>query len=188
MTDVINNIEEMSLEDVKTELESHGVKLHHKTGEAKYRETLEAVLSGTYNATPVEKTVEVQQPKAEKVEELTREQKAMRLVRVIVSPNDPVRSGFPGHIFTVCSSKLNRGRAIKKYVPFNNEEGWHIPHIIYEQIKSAQMQKFKPVKMANGETTMQPYLTRMYNVEVLPPLNQHELDALASAQKARGDA
>jgi hypothetical protein len=188
MTDEINSIEEMSLEDVKTELESHGVKLHHKTGEAKYRETLKAVLNGDYETTPVEKIAESKQPVAEKTPELTREQKAMRLVRIVVSPNDPVRSGFPGHIFTVCSSKINRGRAIKKYVPFNNDEGWHVPHIIYEQIKSAQMQKFKPVKMPNGETAMQPYLTRMYNVEVLPPLTEAEIAALAAAQKARGDA
>lgn len=187
MTDV-NNIEEMSLEDVKTELESHGVKLHHKTGEAKYRETLQAVLNGTYETTPAAEIKEASAPKAEQKEELTREQKAMRLIRIVVSPNDPVRSGFPGHIFTVCSSKLNRGRAIKKYVPFNNDEGWHVPHIIYEQIKNAQMQKFKPVKMPNGETAMQPYLTRMYNVEVLPPLTEAELQALAAAQKARGDA
>lgn len=183
MTDYIN---EMSLEDVKTELESHGVKLHHKTGEAKYRETLQAVLNGEYTpeeATPVQEVKTVEAPK-----ELTREQKALRLVRIIVSPNDSVRAGMPGHIFTVCSSKINNGKAIKKYVPFNNEEGWHVPHIIYEQIKNAQMQKFKPVKMANGETAMQPYITRMYNVEVLPDLTEAQLKVLADQQKARGDA
>lgn len=175
------NVEDLDIEDVKTELDARGIKYHHKAGEAKLKETLNAVLAGTYEA-PVEAA-----PKKEAPKKLTREQEAMKLVRIIVSPNDPVKAGLPGGIFTVCSSKINRGRAIKKFVPFNNDEGWHVPNAIYKQIENAQMQKFKKVKLPNGDTAMEPYIAKMYNVQVLPPLTEKEVADLAAAQKSRGN-
>lgn len=186
------NIDTMELEDVKTELESAGVKLHHKTGEAKYRQTLKEVQAGTYEAPApkkvVTKAVEETKPAVTPKIELTVEQEAMKLIRIIVSPNDPSMSTYPGMIFTVCSDLINNGRAVKKYVPFNNEEGWHVPHIIYEQIINAEKQKFKSVKMPNGDKQLKPYQAKMYNVQVLDPLTQEELNQLAASQKARGDA
>ena len=189
------NVNEMELDDVKAELEANGIKLHHKTGEAKYRSTLEAVLNGTYveEAAPTvteepvkEAAAPVQKKSVDEV--LTVEQKALKLVRIKVSPNDPGMSSYPGMIFTVCSDLINNGRAVKKFVPFNNEDGWHVPHIIYEQILNAEKQKFKQVRMPNGEKQLQAYQAKMYNVEVLPPLTPDELEKLAAAQTARGDA
>lgn len=181
------NVSELDLEDVKAELKSRGVKMHHKTGEAKLRGTLQAVLDDSYEKPVKEKKKPVEKPTAAP-EKLTVEEEALKLVRVIVSPNDPLMATYPGLIFTVCSSVVNGGQAVKKYVPFNNEEGWHIPHIIFKQIENAQMQKFKQVKLANGESVLQPYQAKMYNIQVLPNLTQSELDKLAASQKARGDA
>jgi len=180
------NVNEMTLEDVKTELETNGVKLHHKTGEATYRKTLEEVLAGTYQAIPKKEVTTTKKVVSPSIK-LTAEQEAMKLVRVIVSPNDPSMAAYPGMIFTVISDIINNGRAVKKFVPFNNEEGWHVPHIIYEQINNAEKQKFKPVKMPNGEKQLKPYQAKMYNVQVLDPLTQAELDELAAAQKSRGN-
>ena len=51
----------------------------------------------------------------------------MKLTRVVVVPNDSTMANYPGLIFTVGSSGINNGQMIKKFVPFNNEEGWHVP-------------------------------------------------------------
>jgi len=189
------DIDSMEVEDLREELKSHGVTMHHKTGVAKLKTTLQAVMDGTYEEKKMAKatdTVEVKEEvkvttTAPKKKKLSREQEAMRLVRIIVSPNDPVKAALPGGIFTVCSSKINKGRSIKKFVPFNNEEGWHVPNAVYKQIENAQMQKFKSVKMPNGDTAMEPYIAKMYNVQVLPPLSEKELADLAAAQKSRGN-
>jgi len=117
-----------------------------------------------------------------------KEREALKLVRIIVSPNDPLMSSYPGLIFTVGSSKVNKGKMVKKYVPFNNEAGWHVPNIIYEMIEAAEMQKFKQVRLPNGEKGLESYLTKKFNVVVLPPLTRVEMKALAASQAARGDA
>ena len=108
--------------------------------------------------------------------------------RIVVSPNDPLMSSYNGLIFTVGSSAVNGGRMIKKYVPFNNDDGWHVPQIIIDQIENAQMQKFKQVTMPNGDKTLQAYITKKFNVQILPPLTQPEVEILAAAQASKGAA
>ena len=108
----------------------------------------------------------------------------MKLVRIVVTPNDPLMSSYPGLIFTVGASGLNGGKMIKKYVPFNNEEGWHVPQIILNQIEHAEMQKFKTVTTPNGEKVLEPYITKKFNVRILDPLTKEELERLAAAQAA----
>lgn len=186
----------MTDEDMHAELQEHGIKLHHKTGTDKLASVLAEVRAGTYKPDAAVADVKVTAPvapvkeltKEQHEKKLTKEQRAMQLVRIIVSPNDPLMSGYNGLIFTVGSSAINKGRMIKKYVPFNNEEGWHVPRIIYDQIESAQMQKFRPIKLPNGDKTMQAYLAKKFNVEVLPSLSKREIEALAAAQSARGEA
>lgn len=192
----------MTDQEIHAELKELGVKVHHKTGSDKLRETLAAVKAGTYEA-PVAKAKTPEAPAAPVVpvgpsllaqkaaadsQRLTKTQKAMALVRIIVVPNDPHLASHTGMIFTVGSSSVNNGRMVKKFVPFNNEEGWHVPQIIVTQIQNAQMQKFRTVKMPNGEKAPQAYIAKKFNVQILDPLNQEEMDTLAAAQSSRGDA
>ena len=183
------------------EIRASGVKIHHKTGLAKLQSTLAAVRAGTYveEAVPV---AQVQAPKPAPVAQVPnvpataaairakrnagKEQRATALVRIVVTPNDPLQSTYPGLIFTVGSSVVNKGRMIKKFVPFNNDEGWHVPQIICDQIQAAEMQKFKQVKMPNGEKQLQAYITKKFNVQILPMLTPVEMEELAAAQQARG--
>jgi len=203
------DINNMTADELRAELKAHGVSLHHKTGEDKLRATLRQVVDGTFAApgedAPKEaEEVEVVEEKsqeeikkalnikvltpAEHLKRLTKEQRALRLIRVVVSPNDTLMSSYNGLIFTAGSSAVNKGRMIKKYVPFNNENGWHIPNIIYEQIEAAQMQKFRQVKLPNGEKGLEAYLTKKFNVQILDPLTPEEMGDLAAAQVSRGDA
>lgn len=176
------DIDNMDQNALLEEVKAHGVEVHHKTGESKLRAILKQLHEGTFDKEAGIKEVPKEAPKVE----LTKEQRAMRLIRIVVVPNDPLLASYTGLIFSVGSSKVNKGRMIKKYVPFNNEEGWHVPHIIYEQIKNAEMQKFKSTKLPNGEKVLTPYLTKKFNVQVLDPLSEEELAKLAASQKARG--
>ena len=193
------DVDRMEDEDIRAELESHGISLHHKTGSEKLKNTLKEVLAGTYKVSAEEDTAPTEKavvppnsvkkltPK-EHLKKLTKEQRALRMQRIVVSPNDPLMSSYNGLIFTVGSSSVNKGRMIKKYVPFNNDDGWHVPQIIIDQIEAAEMQKFKQVTLPNGEKTLQPYITKKFNVQILPPLTKEEMEQLAAAQKSRGAA
>ena len=187
------DIEKMDIEDVKAELTGRGIKVHHKNSEKKLRETLQADVDKNDAKVPVEVESSPVEPvkvkkRPEKKTTMTLEQKCMHLKRIVVVPNDPEMSGHAGQIFTAIVSAVNNGKAIKKYVPFNNEEGWHVPNVIVNQIANAEMQKFRSAKAPNGDTVLQPYQAKKYNVQVLPDLTQKEIDKLAASQSARGDA
>ena len=183
------DIENMDIEDVKAELTGRGIKMHHKTNSIKLRKTLQDNVDKNDTKVPVAVLPSPVRPaKVKKKPVMTLKEKALHLKRIIVTPNDPELSGHSGLVFTVLSSAINNGKAIKKYVPFNNEEGWHVPNIIYNQIVNAEMQKFKSIKAANGDTILQPYQSKKYNVQILPDLTQKEVDKLAASQTARGDA
>jgi len=193
-------INQMTDEEIKQELKDYGVKFHHKAGTTKLTDLLEDVRRNPSTMTQdidleVEATdrpykggnpnaSEAAKAAAAKHFTLTPEKMALKLVRVVVTPNDPLMASYPGLIFTVGVSGINNGRMIKKFVPFNNEEGWHVPQIILNQIIGAEMQKFKTVTRPNGEKVLEPYITKKFNVRELPPLTPKELERLAAAQAA----
>ena len=194
-------INSMTDDEIRQELTDNGVTLHHKTGTKKLASTLAQVRTKTYKEDIKESTSDLppgslpgsteasRAAKAKFIKErdtLTPTQQAMRLVRVIVTPNDPLMVNYPGLIFTVGVSSINNGEMIKKFVPFNNEEGWHVPTIILRQIENAEMQKFKTVTRTDGEKVLEPYVTKKFNVRILDPLTKEELEKLAARQGAAG--
>ncbi len=196
-------ISKMTDDEIKQELKDYGVKFHHKTGTAKLTDLLTDIRKNPSSMVQDIKSekeyIEVKErpytgglPGASKAAieaatkhfKLTPDQAAMRLVRIVVTPNDPLMNGYPGLIFTVGASGVNNGKMIKKYVPFNNEEGWHVPQIILHQIEGAEMQKFKTITTPNGEKVLEPYITKKFNVRILDPLTKEEMERLAAAQAA----
>ena len=191
-------ISELTDEEIKQELKEYGIKFHHKTGSSKLAELLYTARENpevmvqdipvAVDDRPYEGGLpdasEAAKAAAAKALTKTGEKEAMKLVRIVVTPNDPLMSSYPGLIFTVGASGLNGGKMIKKYVPFNNEEGWHVPQVILNQIEYAEMQKFKTVTMPNGEKQLEPYITKKFNVRILNPLNKEELERLAASQAA----
>ena len=198
-------INSMTDEEIRQELTDNGVTLHHKTGTKKLASTLAKVRTKEYKEEPKDDKLEItgkvkhrslpgSTPESRAAKEkhiasintMTAEQAAMKLVRVVVTPNDPLMVNYPGLIFTVGMSGINNGRMIKKFVPFSNEDGWHVPTIILRQIESAEMQKFKTVNRPNGEKVLEPYLTKKFNVQILPDLTNAEIKRLADQQAAAG--
>ena len=185
-------INSMTDDEMRQELADNGVTLHHKTGTKKLASTLADVRTKEYKEDPKKSdlTGPSEAAKAAKAKHLaamqTPEKLAMKLTRVVVTPNDPAMVNYPGLIFSVGATGLNNGRMVKKFVPFNNEEGWHVPQIILNQIENGQMQKFKTVTRANGEKVLEPYLTKKFNVRILDPLTPEELKEVAAANKVAG--
>ena len=198
-------INSMTNEEIRQELADNGVTLHHKTGTKKLASTLADVRNKEYKEEPKDDKLEItgnvkhrslpgSTPESRAAKEkhiasintVTAEQAAMKLVRVVVTPNDPGMVNYPGLIFTVGMSGINNGRMIKKFVPFSNEDGWHVPTIILRQIESAEMQKFKTVNRPNGEKVLEPYLTKKFNVQILPDLTNAEIKRLADQQTTAG--
>jgi hypothetical protein len=185
-------INSMTDDEIRQELADNGVTLHHKTGTKKLASTLAQVRTKEYKEDPKKSdlTSPSEAAKAAKAKHLavmqTPEKLAMRLTRIVVTPNDPAMVNYPGLIFSVGATGLNNGRMVKKFVPFNNEEGWHVPQIILNQIENGQMQKFKTVTRANGEKVLEPYLTKKFNVRILDPLTPEELKEVAAANKVAG--
>ena len=185
-------INSMTDDEMRQELTDNGVTLHHKTGTKKLASTLADVRTKEYKEDPKKSdlTGPSEAAKAAKAKHLaamqTPEKLAMKLTRVVVTPNDPAMVNYPGLIFSVGATGLNNGRMVKKFVPFNNEEGWHVPQIILNQIEYGQMQKFKTVTRANGEKVLEPYLTKKFNVRILDPLTRAELEHVAAANKVAG--
>lgn len=100
------------------------------------------------------------------------------LVRVIISCRNPSKKEWQGEVFTVSNSVIG---TIKKYVPFDTEEGWHVPVALYNMIKERQYQHFYKVKVDGKEVT-RGKLVPEFNVQLLSKLTKEELQELAQRQ------
>ena len=48
------------------------------------------------------------------------------------------------------------------------------------------MQKFKTITRVDGEKVLEPYITKKFNVRILPELSSEDLEKLAASQQAAG--
>ena len=110
---------------------------------------------------------------------------AMRLIRVRVANMDPTKKKASGQIFAFSNSVVG---TIKKFVPFDLEEGFHIPQVLLEVIKDTKYRvtKYKQVMKA-GRMEEVPYSVSLpsFQVEILPPLTGAELEAIKQRQLAQ---
>ena len=108
-----------------------------------------------------------------------RRKEANALVRIRVSCMNPAKKEWEGEIFTTGNAVVG---TVKKYVPFNAEDGWHVPRIIYDQIVQRQCQVFHTVKDSRGNKSRKGKLIKEFSVELLPQLTQAEIKDLAQRQ------
>ena len=178
-----------SIETLRAELDGLGVSYTNRMKEA----TLKKLLIEHQGYDPEaeeESPVLAQEEKASTKKQATSPAKtksigemrkeATKLVRVIVRPNDPNKAEYSGDYFSIGNEVLG---FITKFVPYNNEEGWHVPRILVDQIKAQQVQLWRTKKLSNGMDSKEGYLTNAYNVTELPPLTKSELEELARRQK-----
>lgn len=166
-----------------------GIKFHPSIGLDKLREVVNKFMTDdVVIATKKDEDEEVTEPEAVVIDEAneTVEQRRFRkkkeanaLVRIQVTCMNPAKKEWEGEIFTAGNSLVG---SFTKYVPFNTEDGWHVPHIIYEQIKERQCQVFTTKKSRNGINVRESKLIREFGVLVLPALTKKELESLARQQ------
>ena len=107
---------------------------------------------------------------------------ASALHRVIVVPNDPDKRELPGEMIDAGNAFVSDQRV---YVPYRNTNGWHVPKIVLNYLQERECQIFVN-KQVNGRTYRIAETIPAYNVTILPPLTQGELDDLALVQTSTG--
>ncbi len=101
------------------------------------------------------------------------------LIRVVVSCMNPEKRDWEGEYFSVGNSAVGQ---FKKYVPFNNEQGWHVPQIVLNHMLDKECQIWVPKRNERGEKIKVAKLIKELNVQVLAPLTHDELEALGQRQ------
>lgn len=174
-----DDIEEVLVQDELSTLKARaqllGLAFHPSIGLEKLREKVNAATSdkpAVVEAAPAE-------VESENQIRFRMKQEALRLIRIRVTCMNPAKSEWSGEIFTVGNSTIG---SIKKFIPFNIDEGWHVPHMMYEQLKDRKCQIFATIRDARGNNVRQGKLIREFNIEVLPPLTPAELAELAQRQ------
>jgi hypothetical protein len=108
-----------------------------------------------------------------------RRKEAHRLVRVVVSCRNPEKSESEGDTFTAGNSLIG---STTKYIPFNNEEGWHVPQIILNVLREKKCQVFSWKKTAQGARVKAGKQISEYVITELPPLTPDEIQELKERQ------
>ena len=190
MTDETNLIEDSQedevgvqdeLEALKARANLLGVKFHPSISLEKLREKVNAAVTSDGAATSEEEAKDPAEPKQETIGEKRKRLKteALKLVRIRLTCLNPAKKEWEGEIITVGNSLIG---SVKKFVPFNADDGWHVPHVIYQQLKERQCQVFYTATDARGNKVRKGKLIKEFAIEELDPLTPEELDELARRQ------
>lgn len=192
MSDLENQIEnefdtseEAELAALKERAKMMGLKLSPKIGLEKLKAKIEAKLNPTVeeDIDPGEET-EVQRKARIRKKQISEQ---MILIRCRIANLNPSKRDLRGEIFTVANKYVG---TVRKFIPYGEatDNGYHIPHIIYEQLKT---RKFLQVNTRNDRSAGNQIVVDQrwvpeFSIEVLPQLTQEELDKLAASQAAAG--
>ncbi len=154
---------------LKARADMMGVKYHPSISLEKLKEKITAHM----NAGEDKPTAEPEMDRA------ALQKSASELMRIRVTCMNPAKKEWEGEIFTVGNAVVG---TFKKYVPFNADEGWHVPRIIYEQLKDRECQVFTTVRDSRGNSTRKGKLIKEFAIEILPNLTEEEIKELAQRQ------
>ena len=169
MSDTKKTQEETLIEAYRLELEALDIEYHHKHGIEKLKSLLDAGVSA-----------EAEQAK---ISRIILEDDPMALVRIVMYNNDTEKREYTGDYFTVISGKNKASR----FVPFGNENGWHVERMLLAFLQDKKIQLWKKVKdpRTNVETAVA-YQAPAFTIKVLDALTAKELDQLHKDQVRRG--
>lgn len=177
MTDTVDSeLPQDELTALKARADLMGVSYHPSIGLEKLREKVNAAMSP-----PAEKTPVVLSKAVETVNEakLRLRKECSKLVRLRLTCMNPAKKEWEGEIFTCGNSVVG---TFTKYVPFNNDEGWHVPQIIVNMLEERKCQVFYTAVDSRGNKSRKGKLIKEFAVEILPDLSPSELHDLAQRQ------
>lgn len=140
-------------------------------------------VGGAADATESEGTPEVKATKAQTAKAETEQlqsdyEKAMKLIRVVITPREATKAAnLESEIFCAGNSVVG---TVKRTIPFGRE--WHVEQVLINSIKEKMYQQFTSKKNAAGIPITVSRLVPAYSIAVLEPLTKEELDALALQQ------
>lgn len=136
--------------------------------------------------TPVAKKEETEQERNSRIRAEVQSE-GMKMVRIRIACMNPDKAQLHGEIITVQNKFLG---TVKKYVPFGeeSENGYHVPHCIYEVLRDRQFNQVTTRKKGqnSADIVVIQKMVREFNIEILPALTKDELTQLAAAQAAKG--
>ena len=176
----IENEEVLETPDELTALKARadllGISYHPSIGLEKLRDKVNGAVAQEAEPAPASVTPTEESSHARLVR-LKKE--AAELVRIRVTCMNPNKKEWEGEIITSGNAAVG---TFKKFIPFNADEGWHVPRIIYNQLVARECQVFHSKKNERGMTVRVGKLIKEFAIEVLPPLTEKELTELARRQ------
>lgn len=170
-------LQQAELESLKARADLLGVSYHPSIGADKLRAKIAEATANREDQTSNEEVKVEEETIAQR--RLRKKREASELVRIRVTCMNPAKNEWEGEIITAGNSLVG---TFKKFVPFNAEDGWHVPRIIYNQLKNRQCQVFTTVKDSRGNKVRKGKLIKEFAIEELPPLSAIELKELAQVQ------
>jgi len=183
-TQAENTTSEDNIPDELTLLKSRatlmGVTFHPNIGIDKLKMKIENRLEGAaIEAEQPTIQTKINVPETIPARDARLRREASKLVRIRVACMNPNKKEYEGEIFTVSNSIVG---TFKKFVAYNNDDGWHVPHMIFEHLKERKCQIFYTVKGPRGNKIRKGKMINEFAIEVLPPLTAAEIEALAIQQ------
>lgn len=172
--DVIETPDELTA--LKARADLLGISYHPSIGIDKLRDKVNGALAPKE---PEEDKPVVTGVESDNEKRIRLKKESSELIRIRVACMNPNKKEWEGEIFTVGNAGVG---TFKKYVPFNADEGWHVPRIMYNMLVERQCQVFVTVRDPRGNTHRKGKLIKEFAVEVLPPLTEKELAELARRQ------
>lgn len=184
-------VDELSL--LKERADIMGITYHPNIGKEKLRAKIEDKKAGVVDpeqAAEEAATIEAAQASgaAETFTPMVKEtaaqitarkrKEALRLVRVRVTNMNPLKGNLKGDIFSVGNAQIGM---VKKFVPYNAEQGWHVPQIILTHMQSKKYMTHYETKVGNKKIKRHRLVPEL-SIEILPPLTAKELEALKQRQ------
>lgn len=175
MSDII---EPSELETLKARADRIGIKYHPSIGIEALKEKLADKLG-----TPVADVDATSSATKTLREVLMSEQ--LKLIRVRLSCNNPLKKDLQGEVITVDNQFVG---TVRKYIPYGSamDAGYHIPECILNVLRERQFMRVTTRKDNRGNSVSETKYVPEYSIEVLPPLTKAELAELAKLQLATG--
>ena len=174
--DELSQLAPDELTTLKARADTLGLKYHPSISLEKLREKLTAALADAPAAEPEVGELEEESLNARRAR---KRKEANQLIRIRVACMNPAKKEWEGELFTAGNSLVG---SFTKFVPFDAEDGWHVPKIIYNQIVQRQCQVFTTVRDKHNNAVRKGKLIREFAVEILPNLSMDELKDLAQRQ------